>query len=832
MRLTTWLEERETDIRFALRQLRRAPGFAAVAVLTLALGIGANSAIFALADATFFRALPFTHPADRLVMLWESRGPGTFITVTPADYDDWATQNRTLAETAVVQLSLARMTGPDGVAEQPLAQSVTVGFFDVLGVTPLVGRTFRESDLTPSPQAVVVGEAFWRSRLGADPAAVGRSLVINGQPLNLIGVVPASFELMPPVGLTGGPPPTIWILFEPVRVGLPGQRLSHLLTVVGRLKPGVSLERAQADLDTIASRLAEQFPESNKGHGVSVQPLREALIGPQVQLTSLLLLGVVGFVLLMCCANVASLLLAQATGRTRELAVRAALGAGRGRVVAQLLTESLVLASIGGVVALGITAALIAAAPSFVPPGLLPNAVSLSFDGRVAAVCALTALAVGVLFGSAPAWQSTRGLLTEAVSSEGRFTRRGGWLRSGLVSVQVAAAVLVLCGAGLLLRTLITLQNMDSGFRARDVLTGMINLPVPVPGAQSRYPSADAVLRFYEAVEREVRAIPGVRQVGWGSVPPLDGGFFGQSFAIVGDPPKPMASRDGVSYHMVSPTYFDTLDIPIVGGRGFTAADTAEAPAVCLVSEAFVDQYLNGRNPLGMRLELQRSTLARPGVPAEIPTVEIVGVVRQVKAAAAETAPVAQAYVPLAQNRWWIASLAVRPERGDAAALAGPIRAAVARIDREVAVARMRTMATIADDAVSRPRFRALLVGAFAALALTLATVGIFGVLAQLVQQRTREFGVRIALGASRRNVIGLVLGHATRITLAGLIAGLALAAMLGRLMATLVYPIAPSDPLTFIVVPIVAALTAAAACVAPAWRATRVDPATAFRDE
>ena len=277
MRVTTWLGERRTDVRFALRQLRRAPGFTTVAVVTLALGIGANSAIFALADATFLRALPFTHPADRLVMIWESRGPGTLIPATPADYADWATQNRTLAATAAMSLGLARMTGPDGVPEQPLAQSVTVRFFDVLGVRPLVGRTFRESDLTPSPQAVVVGEAFWRSRLGADPAAVGRSLVINGQPLNLIGVVPASFELMPPGGLTGGPPPQIWILFEPVRAGLPGQRLSHLLTVVGRLQPDVSLERAQADLDVIAARLAEQFPESNKGHGVAVQPLRQAV---------------------------------------------------------------------------------------------------------------------------------------------------------------------------------------------------------------------------------------------------------------------------------------------------------------------------------------------------------------------------------------------------------------------------------------------------------------------------------------------------------------------------------------------------------------------------
>ena len=832
MRLTTWLEERWTDIRFALRQLRRAPGFATVAVLTLALGIGANSAIFALADATFLRALPFTHPADRLVMLSESRGPGTLIPVTPADYEDWRDQNHTLAATAAVQLGLARMNGPDG-AEQMLAQMVSVGFFDVLGVTPIAGRTFQQSDLQPSPNAVVVGEAFWRSRFGADPDVIGRSLVINGQSLDLIGVVSASFELMPPGGLTGGPPPQIWILVDTATRGLPGQRLSHLLTVIGRLKPGVSLERAQADLDVIATRLAERFPESNKGHGVTVQPLREVLIGAEVRLTSLLLLGVVGFVLMMCCANVASLLLARSTGRARELAVRSALGAGRGRVVAQLLTESLVLASIGGMVAGGVTAALLAAAPSLVPPGVLPAAVELSFDGRVGAVCAITALVVGILFGLAPAWQSTRGRLADAVSAESRITPRGGRLRSALVSVQVAAAVLVLCGAGLLLRTLITLQNMDSGFGAREVLTGMINLPVPLPNGPSLYPSADAVLRFYDAVEHEVRAIPGVRQVAWGTIPPLDGGFFRQSFAFVGDPPKPMASRDTASYHMVSPAYFETLDIPIVAGRRFTAADSAEAPAVCLVSEAFVETYLKGRNPLGVRMELPRNTLARPGATvAKPPIVEIVGVVRQVKMAAAETKPVPQVYVPLAQNRWWTASLIVRPERGEAAALAGPVRAAIGRVDRDRVLARVRTMATIADEATARQRFRAVLVGAFAALALLLAMVGVFGVLSQTVQQRMREFGVRIALGASRQNVVGLVVGHATHITAAGLIAGLALAAMLGRLLTTLIYPVAPSDPLTFAVVPIVAVLSAVTACVAPAWRAIRVDPAAAFREE
>ena len=832
MRLTQWLDERRTDVHFALRQLRRAPGFATVAVLTLALGIGANSAIFALADATFLRALPFTQPADRLVMLSESRGPGVLGLATPADYVDWRDQNRTFASMAAMQWTLPTLTGADGAPEQVLAQSVTAGFFDMLGVPPVVGRTFLASDITPNPRVAVVGEGFWRDRLGADPAAVGRSILINGLPHDLVGVVPGSFQLVPAVDAGRARNlVSVWTLFEPpANAG----RQSHSIFVFGRMKPGMSLAVAQADMDSIALRLAEQYPESNKGHGVNLQPLREALIGQEVRLTSLLLLGVVGFVLLMCCTNVASLLLAQASGRTSELALRAALGAGRARVVAQLLTESLVLASIGGIVAAGVTAALLEAAPSLVPLGVLPNAVTLSFDGRVAAVCAATAVAVGILFGVAPAWQSTRGRLADAMSSEGRITRRGGRLRSGLVSVQVAAAVLVLCGAGLLLRTLNALQETGSGARATEVLTGMIQLPIPVQGATARYPDIDAVRRFYDAVAREVRTIPGVGSVAWGGAMPLDGVWWAQSFAIVGELPKPPASRDIANYQMVSPEYFSALDVPIVAGRGLRAADAGTAPRVGVVSEAFAARYLAGRNPIGVRLALQPMLLRGvAALPAESePTLEIVGVVRQVKTSPDETVPAAHLYVPLQQNAWWRASLVVRPSDGQAAALAAPVRAAVARVDRQVAVARLRTTATIADDATARPRFRAVLVGAFAALSLTLATVGIFGVLTQLVRQRWREFGVRIALGASRQNVIGLVLRHATRITLAGLIAGLGLAAMLGRLMATLIHPIAPSDPVTFVAVPIIATLTAAAACLAPAWRATRIDPAIAFRDE
>jgi putative ABC transport system permease protein len=827
MRLTQWLDERRTDIRFALRQLRRAPGFAAVAVLTLALGIGANSAIFALADATFLRQLPYPYPAERLVMAGESRGPGTFVTVAPLDFRDWSQQNGTFDVMGATTGALAAIVRPDGTPEQLPAEQVTPGFFEALGIRPIAGRTFQPSDARQT-RVVVLSEGFWRTQFAGDRAVVGRQLAIGGQPFTVIGVMPASFQFAPPAAGDGQTSPSqLWMLYA--ISDQPGARVSHLLRVVGRLKPRVTIERAQTDLNVVADRLAAQFPATNKGHGVTLVPLRDALVGRELQLTSLLLLGVVGFVLLMCCANVASLLVARASGRSRELAVRAALGAGRRRVIAQLLTESLVLASIGGVVALAVAWGLLAASPAVVPPGVLPPAIVLTFDARVAAACAISALLVGVLFGIAPAWQSSRGRLADAIAAEARATPRGGWLRSGLVSVQVAAAVLVLCGAGLLLRALLTLENLDSGPRAGEVLTGIVNLPFPAPGTASQYPTAADALRFFDAVEREVRTIPGVRNVAWGGPLPLDGAWFGQPFMIAGETPKPVATWDAATYHTVGPEYFAALDLPIVAGRAFTTADSAAAPAVCIVSEAFASRFLQGRDPVGTRLVLPRMIFGPAPRP---PVVEIVGVARQAKVQAAETEPRPHVYVPLAQNNWWVASLIVRPERGDASALLGPVRAAMARVDPERVLARPRTMAAITHDATARPRFRAVLVGAFAFLALTLATVGVFGVLTQLVQQRIREFGVRIALGASRRNVIGLVVGHAARITTIGLAAGLGLAFVLGRLLTTLIFPVEPSDPIAYAMAPLVALLTAAVACVVPAWRATRVDPATAFRDE
>ena len=827
MRVTQFIEEFRADVTSALRQMKASPSFTLVAALTLALGIGANSAIFALADATFLRPLPFTAPHDRLVMVWERYPNGFLSQVNPLDFADWVDQNQSFDAMAAFLANSVAMIGPDGTAEQVTSQMVSAPFFDLLGVTPIAGRTFVQSDAL-APNSVVLSEGFWRRRFGADPTLIGRSLTVAGRPQTVIGVVPDRFRLVPAtISNAGSEPPSMWTVFNSTRGGDPSQRGAHYMYAVARIKEGVTFDVAQQDMTAIGKRNETLYPATNTGHIPALQPLRAALVGSEMRSTSMLLLAVVGFVLLMCCANVANLLLARTMSRTRELAVRSALGASRRRIVSQILTESVVLAAVGGLVGMAIGAAILKVAPSLVPPGLLPSAVNLAFDERVLAFSAITSLVVGLVFGLAPAWQVTGLAVVQAMTTQSRTTTGGGRFRSVLVVIEVAAAVLVLCGAGLLFRTLISLQSIDTGSGTQDALTMALNLPFPDGRTPTRYATSEAVYGFYDSIEREVAGIAGVRSVAIGGALPLDGMWMGQGIDIEGDPPRQGPSRNITSYHMVSPTYFETLDIPIVNGRSFAGTDGAGAAPVCIVSEVFVARYLNGRNPIGVRVSV-------PAMAAQVRPVsrEIVGVVRQIKMWPNEPQPLPQLYVPIAQNSWYTASLIVRPQSGAAEALLPAVRAAVARIDKERPVTRVRTIDVVASEATSRPRFRAVLVGTFAALALGLAMVGVFGVLAYSVQQRVREFGVRIAMGAGASDVMRLVLGNAAKLTLIGLALGLLAAAALTRYLTTLLYEVKPLDPLTFIAVSVVLIITAAVAVAAPAWRAARVDPVVAFRNE
>jgi putative ABC transport system permease protein len=814
MRIMRWLDELRSDVRFAVRQLRSAPVFTLIAATTLALGIGANSAIFALVDATLLRPLPYGDPG-RLVAINETDDKGQRTWVSPLTMQDWNARTRSFERIAGFTPSVGGMVmaGADGNAETVPRQWVSTGIFDVLGVKAIAGRTFLADDEQRRAPVVVMSEAFWRTRFNADPTVVGREIRLDGDLWTVVGIVPQDFQLVAPSSL--------WALRPFVNMQ-PRMRSARLLAAVGRLKPDVSIAAASDDLSAVAAGLASEFPQTNAGRGVRLEALHAALIGGDLRRTSMLFLAVVGFVLLICCANVANLLLARATVRSRELAVRAALGAGRRRIIRQLLTESLVLSVIGGALGIGVGALIMDAAPAVIPEGLLPAAVKITFDLRVVAFCAGTALFVGLLFGIFPAWQAT-GISTPAsVGADTRTTIGGGKLRALLVMGEVATAVLLLFGAGLLLRSLVAVDSFDRGYRADSVLSMLVD---PLG---SKYPTPEALQQFFEQVEAEVRAAPGVRDVAWTSSLPLDVFDYGTlSYEIEGDPPASDARRPNTEYQIVSPTYFSTLDLPIVAGRPFDRRDTRDGVPVCIVNEAFA-RSLNGRSPIGLRVALR---------PTETPDAkpvlrEIVGIARQVKGRPDEPKDFVQIYMPIPQVLSDDIFLVVRPASGKAAALAPSVRAAISRIDKEqlVSIRNVVTLDRIDWAATGRHRFRAVMVGAFAALALMLAMVGVFGILAYSVQQRVRDFGLRRALGASTGDVMRLVVSSATRVVAAGAVIGLALAAISGRLIATMLFGVEPLDLPTFALVAVVLVLTSALAIAGPAWRAARIDPAVALR--
>jgi putative ABC transport system permease protein len=800
------------DLRYAARSLRRAPGFTVVAVVVLAIGIGANSAMFSLVDAALVRPLPFAEP-DRVVMMWERSPRFPHNRVSPLNFLDWSEQQRAFTSVAAIAGGGRTLTGAGGEAERIPGQAVTWQFFDVLGIHPILGATFTADDSAARRTVVVISERLWKTRFSADPSIVGRSMMLDGQPYTVVGVAPKSFQILFPADM--------WTLFAVRRS--PEQRRQHYMQVVGRLKPGVTIEQARADMAGVAERIATVAPDTNAGWGVTIEPLRQAIVGPELRATSLMLAGVVAFVLLMACANVANLLLARGLGRSREIAVRAALGGSRRRIVQQLLTESVLLASIGGACGMALAFASVRVAPTMIPRGTLPEAIVLSFDVRVALVAMLITLGTALLFGIVPAWQASAVPLAEMTSAGGRgSTRSVGGVRAALVVGEVSAAVLLLAGAGLLTRTLMALNAVDPGFRAERVLTLQVGLPL------NRYASTDKLLAFYQASERELSAIPGVKSAAFGGSLPLDGWDIGQGFTIPGDPPVEQSAMPSAHYQIVSASYFRTLGIDVMRGRSFGDHDTANAHQVCVVNEEFVRRYLSGRVPVGTTIGVQN--MAMTGASELVPR-EIVGVIRQVAEQPGEKERAVEIYVPIAQNPWFSASISVQTA-GEPLSVLAAVKAAIARVDKDQPLTRVRTMEEVAAEATSQPRFRAELVGVFAGLALALAAVGIFGVLAYSVGRRAREFGIRLALGARSRDVLRLVLGGALKMTAAGVAIGLLAAAVLTRLLGTLLFAVQPTDPATFIATAAALAVSALLACALPAWRATRVDPAVTLRQD
>jgi len=818
-RMTLWLEELSQDVKFALRQLRTAPAFTIVATLTLALGIGANSAIFALVDATLLRPLPYPNP-DRLVTIFEKSPASARGFASPPNMLDWNSRSRTFEKIAGFTPSVGNMVlaRPDGTSETVSRQWVTAGIFDVLGVPAIAGRTFTAEEEQQRARAVVFSEGLWESRFNRDPGVIGKAVKLDGELWTVVGVLPKSFEIL---GDT-----SMWAMRPFINMP-PRARASYQLQVVGRMKPGIAIAGAQSDLAAVADGLSREFPEFNKDRTITIEPMHDTIVGSDLKTTSMLFLGVVGFVLLICCANVANLLLARATAGTRELAVRSALGAGRRRIVRQLMTESVVLALIGGALGIGVGAAILRVAPLLIPHGLLPGTVILQFDMRVVAFCAIAALVVGVLFGIAPAWQATNFSSPEVMGSDSRTTTGGGGtLRSLLVMGEVATAVLLLFGAGLLLRTLLAVNAFDRGFKAQSVLTMLVD---PLG---STYPTPESLQQFFDRVEAETRAIPGVQDVAWSTEVPFGESIFGeypQTYQVVGDAPLEESRRPITNYQVVSPSYFSTIDLAIVAGRNFDARDSRNSPRVAIVNEAFA-KSLGGRDPIGLQVAFMPADAAnsKPAI------VQIIGVAKQVKQRPDEKSDYVQVYGLLAQDLIGDMMLMVRSQNGRASALAPSVRDVVYGIDKTqtTGVASVTTIEDVEWAATGRQRFRAVMVGSFAALALLLAMVGVFGILAYSVQQRVRDFGVRRAIGASTGDVIRLVVGSALKVIAVGAAIGLVLSAAFARLISTMLFGVEPLDFVTFALVTVVLGVMTALAVAGPAWRAARIDPAAALRSK
>ena len=817
MRARSSVDQLLQDLRHAARLLRKAPWFTFASVFVLAVGIGATTAIFGLVDAVLLRPLP-VKDAGQLVMVWERSPRAARNLVSPPTFVDWAEQNHafaTIAATAGIPSAWPLVDDSRPVPETVMMQTVTTAFFDVLGVTPVLGRTFRSDDEIVG-NVKVISERLWRNRFGADPHIIGRPIRLSNPRFvsTIVGVVPDRAQVL---GTTD-----VWELTGSLKSTGQELRGSHVLQVIARLKPGVTMGQARADMAAVSANIDRAAPATNRGWGATIEPLQQAIVGDDLRTTSLLLGAVVLFVLLLACANIANLILARGLARTQEIAVRAALGGSRGRIARQLLTESVCLGVLGGGAGLALSWVILRVAPSLIPAGAVPPAIALRVDWRVAAFAALATIATSLLFGLAPAWQAARVPLVEAMTGGGRGpTDRAGRTRQALAVLEIAAALLLTTGAGLLVRTLVSLNSVDAGYRADRVVTMTLKVPFMRIRAQRE------LAAYFQSIADEVATTPGVRATAIGTDVPLAGTIRRQPFEIVGDPPPDQANRPTAHYQMIGPGYFDVLGVPLRRGRTFTPQDSGNTPQVCIVNEEFARRHFAGREALGAHIIVPSIEL-----PPRRVTREIVGVIGQIKTRPDEPLDSAlEVYVPLAQNTTNFATLVVRAT-ANPMTLMPSIQEAIARLDRAQAVSRVRTMEDIATEATARPRFRAQLVGVFAAFAVVLAFVGTFSVLTFMVQQRTREFSLRRALGATTGDVLRLVFGNGARIIIVGISTGLALSAVLVRSLTGLLFGVAPLDPMTFVAAPAGLAVAALLACVAPAVRALRADPAVTLREQ
>jgi putative ABC transport system permease protein len=801
------------DLRYGLRMLWKNPGFTIVAVLALALGIGANSAIFSVVNTVLLQPLPYKNPAQ-LVMLWENATHLGFPknTPSPANFLDWRRQNTVFTGMAAMAPKNFNLTGV-GEPERLDGRRVSANLFDLLGVQPRLGRGFLPQEDTPGSHVVILSHGLWQRRFGSDPRIIGQTLNLNGESYSVVGVMPPGIDL-PGFGNWND---QLW-----VPIAFPSEeaqsRGNHYLEVIARMKPGVRLNQAKAEMETIAARLAQQYPAENLRIGTVVNPLHEEVVG-EIRPALLVLLGAVGFVLLIACANVANLLLARAAVRQKEIALRLALGASRSRLTRQFLTESVLLAILGAAVGLIFAVAGLRILKTFIPD-TISQANSIGIDARVLLFTAFVAVVTGLIFGLAPATQASNFNLNETLNEGGRDAvggSKGARLRGLLVIAEVAVSFVLLIGAGLLINSFFHLRNLDPGFRADHLLTAKIDLP------ELKYPDQEHRIPFLDEVLRRVMALPGVQSAAIAGNLPLTYDGDSMYIAVEGIPDPPTDQRLDVIYRAIGPGYFSTMGIPLVSGRDFTEQDTTETGYKVVVSEKLAQHFWPGQDPIGKRLKPGSTT-------SDAPWREVIGVVKDVRQNDFLAAPKMQMYMSYRQLKSLAPNALVVRARVEPMSLAKELRNAVWAVDKDQPVSNIDTMEHIVAGAVARQRFSTMLLGIFATLALMLAAVGIYGVMSYSVAQRTHEIGIRMALGARRRDVLKMTVKQGLKLVVMGVAIGLVAAFVLTRVMTSLLFGVSATDPITFVSIPLVLMGVAMLASYIPALRATKVDPMVALR--
>ena len=800
------------DLRYAVRALLRQPGFTAAVVVTLALGIGANTAIFSVVNGVLLRPLPY--PNDAQLMTLRTRfASGQTETASLPDYGDWKAQNASFSRVSAYTNSNDNLAAVGGEPERVPSARVVQDFFATLGVSPAAGRWFLPEEFVfGAHRVVVLSHGLWQRRFGGNPGIIGQTITLNARPYTVVGVAPESMRLPARAQL--------WAPYTYDPAGSPPGRRSDFLAVIGRLKPGVTEARAQADMNAIGRRLAEAYPRTNEGVGVEVQSLHDRVVG-SIRPALLVFTGAVALVLLIACANVANLLLARATAREREMAVRAALGAGRKRLVRQMLTESLVLSAAGGALGLLLARWGVQALKAAAPP-TLPRLDEIGLDPVALGFTAVAVVLTGLLFGLAPAMRGSAFALHATLSAGGRSGIGGGRgerLRGILVVAQVALALVLLVGSGLLVRTFSRLQEVDLGFDSGHVLTAQIVLP----GA--KYVGGEQQLAFFNSLRERLAATPGVQIVGLTTDVPLGGGYNYLTFNVVGRPaPGPGESSPDAIPTTASPEYFSAMKIPLQAGRLFDATDVPNGPQVAIVNRELVQKHFGGRNPIGERITFGNPTDSTGWM-------TIVGVVgsTRLEGVGLETYP--QVFTPLTQAPVPFLYVVARTA-GDPLALAPLLRRELAALDPAQPISDVASMDERAASSVAQFKLNSIIVTLFATVALVLASVGIFAVISYAVAQRTREIGIRMALGAARTDVLRLIVRDGMSPAVIGVVIGAAGAFGVTRLMRSLLFGVSATDPIVFGVVATMLVMVAVGACYLPARRASRVDPNAALRND